>query len=112
MNYRAPAYLGYAQSDRTMFPVSHRNKRYHAKEWVLGVELGPVAKAYPFQELAKTEGRVVDRVGSREVVVTFDAESATAWVATPSGEILNSVRAYWFAWFTFHPDTEIFVAED
>jgi hypothetical protein len=51
--YDRDPYVGYAQRGDLMFPISHIDPLYHPKEWVLGVEVQGVFKAYPFSELAK-----------------------------------------------------------
>jgi hypothetical protein len=28
-----------------------------------------------------------------------------------SGNLLPAIRAFWFAWYTFHPDTDVFEAD-
>ena len=51
--YERDPYIGYANREDLMFPTSHVDPRYHTKEWVLGVEVKGVFKAYPFSELRK-----------------------------------------------------------
>jgi hypothetical protein len=40
-----------------MFPTRHTDRRYHPKEWVLGVEVEGAYKAYPFSERASSPAR-------------------------------------------------------
>ena len=62
-----------------------------------------MSKAYPLDELARTSGRIEDRLGENEVIIHFDGEAA--WAETAAGDLLPAVRLYWFAWYGFHPDT-------
>ena len=60
--YDRDPYLGYAQRAELMFPASDVDPRYHAKEWILGIEIKGTFKAYPFSELRKISGPVEDTV--------------------------------------------------
>ncbi len=109
-NYLGTAYRGYAESSSVMFPVSHRDRRYHPKEQVVGIEVSGQFKAYPFLELARTSGIIRDTVNGQEIKVVFDPENASAVVFDDTGKELPSVTGFWFAWVAFHPDTEVFQA--
>jgi hypothetical protein len=88
-----------------MFPSSVHDDRIQAKEYVLGIELAGVAKAYPLARLkTASTNPVVDRIANRAVSIHFDG--AGAW-AEAEGEPIAAVTAYWFAWTAFHPDTEL-----
>ncbi len=53
-NYSESAYAGYEKSRQLYFKVNNKApKDYHPKEWVLGVEVDGVFKAYPFKELTE-----------------------------------------------------------
>ncbi len=109
-DYLGTAYRGYGESSSVMFPVSHRDRRYHPKEQVIGIELDGEFKAYPFVELARTSGVIHDTVNGRTIKVVFDAENASAVAFDDAGKELPSVTGFWFAWVAFHPDTEVFQA--
>ena len=109
-NYLGTAYRGYDESGSLIFPVSHRDRRYHPKEQVVGIELDGEFKAYPFVELARTSGVIHDTVNGRTIKVVFDAENASAVAFDAAGKELPSVTGFWFAWVAFHPDTEVFQA--
>jgi len=114
-NYDATPYEGYDRTPSLYFPVKHRDRRFHPKAPVLGLELGDTFKAYPFDELDEAlegkSGELEDTVDGREVTVHYDAEAGSAAVFDAQGRELPSVRAFWFAWAAFHPDTEIFRAK-
>lgn len=107
-DYNRDPYKGYDTTAKLMFGVSNRNRSYHPKEKVVGIELGGAFKAYPFSELAKAERPLKDVIRGTEVRVDFDPESKTAVVLDKNGRELPSVVGFWFAWYAFHPDTEIF----
>lgn len=110
-DYTRDPYAGYAQNPALLFPVQGRSARYHPKEQVIGVELNGKAKAYPFAELSRRRGEVADTVGGQRIIVRFDAEHRTGTVFDARGNEIPSVIAYWFAWYAFHRDTEVFQAK-
>lgn len=111
-NYRRSPYGDYDISERVFFPVSHSSRRYHPKTWVLGWEHNGEAKAWPFPELEQVDGAEVrDQVGGQAVIVRYDPEVPTAALFTPDGGRLAAIQAFWFAWYTFHPNTGVFEAE-
>jgi len=109
-DYDRDPYGDYKESERLMFEVKARNSSYHPKEPVLGVVLKGVAKAYPFSELSRAPQPLKDRVGEVPVEIVFDATSRTAVAMDGEGRELPSVRGFWFAWFAFHPETEVYQA--
>jgi len=109
-NYDKSPYDGYEDSAGVWFPVKNRDGRYHPKERVLGVELEGKFKAYPFAELSKTPGVVKDRFQGRELSIHYSPEGQSARITGPDAKEIPSITAFWFAWFAFHPDTEVFVA--
>ena len=111
-NYRQSPYGDYDYSERLYFPVSSTSRKYHAKTWVLGWTHDGVSKAWPFPELAEHGDRVLeDRIGGKKVSVYFDAEVPSAELRDESGKLIPATRAFWFAWYTFHPETQIFEAD-
>ena len=110
-NYDDDPYKGYTTSRDVMFSVGPLNSRYHPKEQVLGVELDGLAKAYPFSELARVKSPVKDKIGKKTVHVTYDPKSRTATIKDASGKELPSVAGFWFAWYAFHKDTQVYSAQ-
>ncbi len=111
-DYGKDPYAGYASEQGLYFPVSARSKRYHPKERVLGVELGGRFKAYPFAEPPKSGQREIpDRVNGQDLVVRFDPENGSARAFDGKGEPRVGITGFWFAWYTFHPDTEVYQAK-
>lgn len=52
-------------------------------------------------------GNVHDRAAGRRIEVRFDAEYQTAAAFDETGKDPTTVIAYWFAWYGFHPETDI-----
>lgn len=113
-DYTRDPYHDYAATPRLMFPVGATSDRLPAKEIVLGIEVDGARKAYPFSELDKALGergqRLEDRLGGRKISIRFDREHRTAQAFDGSGREIPTVVGYWFAWFAFFPQTEVFTA--
>ena len=110
-NYRSSPYKAYQRSRQLMFPVQNRNKRYANKDLVLGIKLDGVDKAYPFKELRKNDQHsFTDNINGRLLTIEWFEKENYARVSDAKGEELLTVIVYWFAWYAFHPETEIFQA--
>ncbi len=109
-NYDRDPYLGYAQRPDLMFAVTRLDQRYHQKEWALGVTVNGIAKAYPFTELRKARLPLTDQVNGRTIRVHFNSRTRSVFVTDTEGKPMPAVTAFWFAWYAFHPDTQIFTA--
>lgn len=110
-DYQRTPYAGYETSRKLFFPVKFRAQGYHPKERVLGLEIDGQYRAYPFAELAKTGGKLLERIAGRNIEIRFDAAHQTARVIDENGRELPAVIGYWFAWYGFHPETEVYRAE-
>lgn len=109
-NYQSSPYPNYNQSDRTYFPVSHTDKRYHPKTWVIGIEVGSEKKVYPFPELAKTSGKLTDIISNQTFLIEYNSSANSAKVYDSDGKPVPAITAFWFAWMTFHPESQVFKA--
>jgi hypothetical protein len=109
-DYARNPYRDYETSSEILFPVAFRAQGYHPKERVLGIVVNGKSRAYPFVELGKTEGKVKERVGGAAITVRFDRGHQSAVALDAGGRELPAVIAFWFAWYAFHPDTEVFKA--
>ncbi|PKM38500.1 MAG: hypothetical protein CVV06_00235 [Gammaproteobacteria bacterium HGW-Gammaproteobacteria-10] len=107
-DYSRGPYETYLKSPQIMFPVSAVSKRYHPKEEVLGLSINGVAKVYPFVELEKGPATFDDTVGGKIVTIRYDRRHRSAEALDEQGERLSGVRTFWFAWYAFNPDTEIY----
>ncbi len=109
INYKKSPYMDYARSSDLMFKVEHKNRAYRNKELVLGLTLGNRHKAYPFTELSKQGlDSFSDNFAGKNLRIKWLQKDKTAMVFDDNGNELATVLAYWFAWYAFFPDTEIF----
>ncbi|MCG7985488.1 MAG: DUF3179 domain-containing protein [Candidatus Thiodiazotropha lotti] len=111
-DYQRSPYRGYDKSRDLYFPVEFRSKGYHPKERVLGLEVNGTYKAYPFIELSKTDGLIEENLAGQQLTVKYDIQNQTANAYDLADNLLPSTTAFWFAWYAFYPQTEIFRATD
>jgi hypothetical protein len=111
-NYDLNPYAEYQGNSEVAFPVRRKKVdcRLHAKEWVLGIELEGKFRAYPLRALKKSS-RITDRIGSRQVELTYDPKSSSGQAALEDGSPHPVVQIYWFAWNAFHPETDCYSPE-
>lgn len=107
-DYSRSPYEGYEESERLMFPVAKQSDRFPKKEKVIGVEIKGAYKAYPFSRLGKTSGRITDTFQGKTLRIDYNKKTETARITDAKGEDIPAVTLYWFAWFAFHPDTEVY----
>lgn len=110
-NYSGSAYASYEQSPDTMFPVPTTRTELPKKDWVVGVIVDGVARAYPLKSLPPGQP-VRDEINSAALDITFHPGSQLTEVRrVESGELLPSVKVYWFAWQAFYPQTGLWRPE-
>ena len=106
-NYRRTPYEGYETSDSVYFPVPHYRKELGIKHRIMGIHLDGQATAYDLEFFES--GRIYkDKLGEREVFVSYDKETERAEVLdVETGEKIPHLYAYWFAWQAFYPETRL-----
>jgi len=94
-----------------MFDVENRNSAYANKDLVLGLSIGDRDRAYPFKELQKQDiERFDDELAEQQLTIIWSESANSAYVLDQFDTEIPTVLAYWFAWYAFHPQTEIFRA--
>ncbi|MEA2068370.1 MAG: DUF3179 domain-containing protein [Verrucomicrobiota bacterium] len=100
-DYSGTAYVRYKQSPGTMFPVPSYRTELPKKEWVIGVLVDGIPRAYPLRALAENK-TVLDH--PLEITYRTNSLLAEVW-NSERDEMLPVVKVYWFAWQAFYPDT-------
>ena len=100
------------------------------KDLVLGINIGGLLRAYPFQVIVR-QPLINDSLSGKQVLVVSDLASETSAIYdrklegrslgfdvlpdTGDGESpgmalirLRSFYSFWFAWSDFHPKTELY----
>ena len=85
------------------------DSRLAAKEKVIGARVGDTNKAYPLSALQQLTQPLKETVGGKALTITHQPEGQSATVVeTATGRPVATVTTYWFAWVTFHPETEVY----
>ena len=110
-NYKVDPYPNYRRDSALYFPVAEENSKYRRKSLVLGLEMDGRFKAYPFSELRNSPAAFMDEIQGQSFEVRYDENNETASVVGEDGEEWPALISFWFAWYAFHPDTEIYTAD-
>ncbi len=106
-SYGRTPYGDYDTSRSIYFPVENEDLRLHPKEVIFGVEINGRYKAYTEEDLKKL-GKIEDTFNGANLIV----ERSESGIVTVKNKDINEdiipVRSFWFAWFAFHPDTELY----
>lgn len=109
--YGRDPYGDYYTTPGTYFPVVKKDTRLGEKEFVLGIVVNGVAKAY-WPPAIKAKGVVEDVVEGRAIAARYEKELDVVRLfekkADGTLERLNPVGAFWFSWVAAHPATELF----
>ena len=109
-DYNFDPYGDYAVGDGPRFPTQQPVRDdLPAMEWIWGVTVGDVAKAYPLNRLPDSLPIRDNLNGARlELVLDADARSVRVTNLDTRTPLDNGVGAFWFSWQDFFPDTEVF----
>ena len=102
--YQKDAYAEYAENERLYMPVSATDARLHPKRVIYGMEIGERALAVDAGWLAK-QGHWSNEYEGKKLLVSLRAGGEVE--ASLDGEPIIIHRMYWFAWYSFHPNTAL-----
>ena len=107
-DYDQSPYIGYPTSEVQYFPTEHSDDRYKKKQPVIGLAGDGEQKVWPLSELKEVALPLNDTFNSQPVIVNYDPISDMAWITDEVGNVLPSIRGFWFAWVAFYPNTSVF----
>jgi len=105
--YGVDPYGSYYEDSFVFFPVENRDDRIHPKTVIFGIEVNGVFKAYREEDLEELK-TIEDTVGG--VGIKVEREDAGTVIVTnlETGEEIVKERGFWFAWYAFHPETDLY----
>ena len=103
-DYSGDRFAEYRESTRLFMPVSATDDRVHAKTVVYGFDLEETDIAITESLLAK-DGSHTRSIAGKESVFSM-LEDGTVTLRR-DGEVFHPIRLFWFAWYTFHPETDL-----
>ena len=107
--YQKDAYTDYAKSERLYMPVSATDARLHPKRVIYGMEVGERALAVDAEYLAQ-EGSWSNEYEGQKLILSLKTGGEVE--ASLDGKPITIHRMYWFAWYTFHPNTALIEGHD
>jgi hypothetical protein len=103
-DYSADHYAEYRDSTRLYMPVSNSDDRLHPKTVVYGFELESGSIAFDAALLKEDmsyshemDGEIWELIASDDGAVTLRGPGLES--------VYSPIRVFWFAWYTFHPQT-------
>ena len=105
-NYNRDPYREYFASPELAFPVEPRDDRIRPKVRVLGIWSDTAARAYRIGDFVDRKEAFEDEIAGKRIELRPNP-SGTSLRVVRADEGLHWVYAYWFAWYAFHPDTDI-----
>jgi hypothetical protein len=102
--YTKTAYGDYASSDRLLFPVSNQDARLHVKKVIYGIEVSGQSIAVE-SEWLQVQTRWEHEIDGQTIRMEIDKAGAVRGYL--DGQPIAVHRMYWFAWYSFHPDTSL-----
>ena len=110
--YGRSPYQQYFAMPSTMFPVEPQDGRLPLKARVLGLWTAEAAVAVPLQQFQEAEvpAELTVSVGNRSARLLYNPQARSLRVLS-ADEGVSWVYAFWFAWYAFHPETELHAPE-
>ena len=106
-NYGKDPYGNYYEDSFLLFPVESKDSRIHPKTPVLGIEINGQYKAYKEADL-KEKKTIEDTFNGIKIRLEMDKAGAVKITDLLTNKEIVKERDFWFAWYAFHPDTELY----
>lgn len=90
-----------------MFPARPASNRLPAKALILGVWSDTKARAYPLSALGRLNTSLEQELDGKQFKLVYDHANRCLRVER-ADEGLQWMYSFWFAWYAFHPHTEVF----
>jgi hypothetical protein len=103
-DYTQDRYAEYRDSTRLFMPVSASDERVHAKTVVFGFDLPSGSIAYA-EAVLQEGGSYSHDLNSEAAVITLHDDGEVTMLL--GDETHHPIRVFWFAWYTFHPGTDL-----
>lgn len=108
--YGRDPYGSYYEDSYLLFPVEAEDERIHPKTVTFGIEVNGTYKAYKEDDLKELK-EIEDTVGGVEIKIEIDDAGVVSVANLDTGEEIVAGRGFWFAWYAFHPETELYIKE-
>jgi hypothetical protein len=109
-NYGRDPYGGYFEDDFLFYQTPQNvddTNRIKNKEFVFGVEIDGEYKAYREIDV-KDKGEIKDTINGIDITITRQEDGIVKVIRDDNGEEIVKEVDFWFAWYAFHPETELY----
>ena len=107
-DYGRDPYGSYYEDSFLFFPVENRDDRVHPKTVIFGIKINGVYKAYKEDDLEELKA-IEDTVSGVRIKIEREDSGTVRVTSLETGEKIVKERGFWFAWYAFHPDTELYI---
>ena len=104
VEYMPKVYGDYDQSERLLFPVKLQDARLHRKRVIYGVKVGQQAIAVDAEWLGEQESWSYEL---DDGLLSLELAEDGGVLASLNGSPIAAHRMYWFAWYSFNPQTAL-----
>ena len=105
-DYGRDPYGNYYEDSFLIFPVENSDNRIHPKTVVFGIKVNGNYKAYQEDDLIELN-EIEDEIMGVKIKVERDKSGIVKITNLETGEEIVKERDFWFAWYAFHPNTEL-----
>lgn len=109
--YGHDPYASYYEHSFVFFPVENEDDSVHPKTIIFGIEVNGVFKAYKEDDLIELK-MIEDTVGDISIRIERDDAGIVKVTNLETGEEIVKERDFWFAWYAFHYETELYTRGD
>ncbi len=109
-DYGTDPYGSYYEDSFLFFSVENEDDRVHPKTVIFGIEVDGKFKAYKEEDLIES-GIIEDEIAEVRIKIERDNAGIVKIKNLDSGKEIVKERDFWFAWYAFHPDTELYEEE-
>lgn len=106
LDYTKDAYARYRGTRQLMFPVNRRSRKLSPKTVVYGFEIDGDPIAYT-EDLFGKQQTYTHEISGEPAAVTMRSDGSVILELRNSGVQYTPIRLFWFAWYTFHPETSL-----
>jgi hypothetical protein len=109
-DYGQDPYGSYYEDSLLFFPVNDASDAVHPKTVIFGIEVNNQFKAYAEEDIINEKGIITDTFANTTITVTRDQIGIVRITTENNTEIVKE-RDFWFAWYAFHPTTQLYGQE-
>ena len=108
--YGEDPYASYYEDSFLFFPVESRDDSVHPKTVVFGIKVNGKYKAYQESDLKKTPV-ILDEIDGVSIHIERSENGIITVTNQNTKEEVLKERMFWFSWYAFHPDTQLYKRE-